>query len=984
MPSVKADSDAIAQIKVLADFESAASTFHWTGTFGFSREHASQGQQALRVTLPRGMQKGLSSEKLAKDWSGYDWLAMEIFSPEKVPVMLSLRIYDELADDEHANVWSDAFLATQKVFLNSGTNHIRVLLQGMRTSSDTRAMAMDKVRRVVLSNEHSDAQLVVYVDNFRLIRGDPQHELSGAPKPEDTVVTIRNRFVDIGQIGPRELIPESQSVQELRRRAVAELEALRDDLESARTQGLETIYEEIPVVIAELGLGIRPLLAWFNNDQRKAELFREVAQSCVRARLALQNRITGRDRLPDNDDTQVPEPAVPDLPLLKGLGTRDGFFVNSQGRPLYVLSLHSPSLKLTRFFATPYQHVESYTAGGGSRWTIDESPVYQAFQQSPDAKRVGWDGWCGHLIRDRHSMGGKKEEVVICLESPHIRAAIEQYVRAEAPKWMRNPNLLYNILAYELSYICYCKRSQQMFREWLENRHGTMEVLNRHWKTNFASFGEIQPPPVKSSMPLPDTNRAQWFDWAVFNQERFTQHLAWVKGLVKQVDPHTPIAAGGSYSMLVGSNGTSGIDEELIIERVDDVILHEGGGSTLGMDLQLALSRQKKPLCDPELSIEVKDLWPHLLHGKSVLQLWHWPAQPPAEYPHLISSSYAHSWTISLSEVEELMRTALDVRRLNQEIAAFSSQQAEVAIFYSKTSVIQIPPEWMRSSSTPYLSELNHAYEGCRYLDARITFITEAQIRDNWAARYKLIFIPATKYVPTEVAARLLDYVKGGGRLVISPESLSANEYLEPLDFMDNIRVVIREPKAATESRLGELVQQYDQTFRQGLETIATRSKINGIAGGLEGLDLIGNGAVHQLQVGTEASVLARFQDGFPAVIRHDRGKGSVYVLATPLEPRSYAALLDRLFDQAQIERAVRVLNQTGNPVWGVESRSVPFTEGRLVYVVNHTADSQLLQLKTLKAPAQATELRTRRGVQCKNLLLKPQETQIIRLTTRD
>jgi len=28
----------------------------------------------------------------------------------------------------------------------------------------------------------------------------------------------------------------------------------------------------------------------------------------------------------------------------------------------------------------------------------------------------------------------------------------------------------------------------------------------------------------------------------------------------------------------VGSNGTSGIDEEQIINRVDDVIIHEGSG----------------------------------------------------------------------------------------------------------------------------------------------------------------------------------------------------------------------------------------------------------------------------------------------------------------------------------------------------------------------------------------------------------------------
>ncbi|HEX2521065.1 MAG TPA: hypothetical protein VHP35_03005, partial [Terriglobia bacterium] len=425
--NVAAKIESSSRVKVLDDFESAASTRLWKGTYELSKETARQGRQSLKVTLARGTQKGLSSEELPKDWSGFDWLAMDIISPKREPQILSLRIYDALADDERADVWSEAYLGARKLFLNPGRNHIRVLVKGMHTSSDTRAMAVDKIRRVLLSNDHSGESSTIFIDNLRLVQGDPQQDRSSATKPEDTVVTIRNRFVEISQVGPRELIPENASVQEKRRQAQSELKALLDTIESARTQGLETIYAEIPLVIAELGLGTRPLLPWFNNDERKSELFQYVARSCKEARLRLEDRITGRDRLPDTDDTQVAEPLVPELPPLKGLGTKDGFFVNSKGDPLYVLSLHSPSLKLTRFFATPYQHIESYTAGGGSRWTVDDSPVYQAFHQFGDAKRVGWDGWCGHLIRDRHSMGGKKEEVVICLENPHIREAIAQF-----------------------------------------------------------------------------------------------------------------------------------------------------------------------------------------------------------------------------------------------------------------------------------------------------------------------------------------------------------------------------------------------------------------------------------------------------------------------------------------------------------------------------------------------------------------------------
>src|SRR5208337_3294303 len=199
------------------------------------------------------------------------------------------------------------------------------------------------------------------------------------------------------------------------------------------------------------------------------------------------------------------------------------------GRPLFIVSLHGPSGHLLRFFATPRQHIESYSVGGGSRWTVDESPVYEAFKQYLDTHRVGWDGWCGHLIRDLDSMGGKKENVVICLESRHIREAVERYIKDNVASWTQNPDLLYNILGYELQYICYCEPSQHMFRAWLEQKHGTIARLNDAWGTHYTGFQEIVAPPTKEARPLPGTNRAQWYDWACFNQERFTDYLVWVK-----------------------------------------------------------------------------------------------------------------------------------------------------------------------------------------------------------------------------------------------------------------------------------------------------------------------------------------------------------------------------------------------------------------------------------------------------------------------
>ena len=460
-----------------------------------------------------------------------------------------------------------------------------------------------------------------------------------------------------------------------------------------------------------------------------------------------------------------------------------------------ILSLHSPSEALQRFFATSRSSTSK-----AIRWAAahagpsTKAPSTRPFTPTPDTHRVGWDGWCGHLVRDLDSMGGtKKENVVICIESPRIRQAIREYIRLNIPKFHKNRELLYNIMAYELMYICYCERSRQMFHQWLATKHGTIAQANRRWGTSFASFAEVIPPPVKDSRPLPGTNRAVWYDWARFNQDRFTDYLLWVRSEIRAIDPSVPLAAGGSSSMLAGRTGTTGIDEERIVNEVDDVIIHEGGGSTLGMDLQLALSDRKLPLADPEMSLgDVQHLMPHFLHGKSVAQLFHWPSQPANEYYGNDQSSLAHSWDYPLTDIGELLRTALDVRRLNREIAAFVEAPAEVAILYSQTATLQLPPEMLTWQVTPYLAELGKAYSASQFLDAKVTFVTERQALAGKLARYKLVLVPGARNLPAPVVERLWSYARQGGHLLILPESLLGDEYNQPRDYLQPLGISIQ------------------------------------------------------------------------------------------------------------------------------------------------------------------------------------------------
>jgi hypothetical protein len=927
------------QVRVLDDFETQAAAQHWDGPLVISRGRATHGTSSARIAFTAG-QARLSSRQLIKDWSGFDWLAFDIFSPSEQPKALSLAIYDAVGGDIDKAAKYDYFDADRKLLLLKGWNHIQVDLRHPRASNTTRDIDMRRILRLAISAGREALPLTVDLDNIRLIGGAEPDASKSRRRPEDALITIDDRWFSVRRVADPEDVPESAAVTELRRVAEREAENLRIAIRTAQMQGLETIYSERRLVVADVGLRLRPLLAWFNTDDQKTRLFQYVAASCREERKTLERQLNATTRLEEVDDTQPRKPQVPPVPLLRGLSSSGWFFRDATGDPLVAISLHSSSEALQQFFASPQQHIESYSVGGGSRWTIEDSPVYAAFNQYPDTHRVGWDGWCGHLVKDLDSMGGsKRENVVICLESRHIRKAIEEYIHVTIPKLRSNPNLLYNILAYELSYICYCDESRRMFARWLRDKYGAIARANELWNTNFAAFDDVIPPPVRDSRPLPGANRALWYDWARFNEDRFTDHLLWVRDTVRKYDPSTPLAAGGSSYMLSGRAGTAGIDEERIVNEVDDVIIHEGGGSTMGLDLEMALSQHPKPVADPEMSLEsISNLIPHLLHGKFVTQLYHWPAQPSSEFVSNIHSSLAHSWAYGLDKIDDLLKSTLDARRLRNEIAAFVEQPPQAAILYSQTSTLQIPPEMFSWQRTPYLYELGRTYTASRFQDAKVTFITERQIAADKLRSFPLLLIPAAQSLPANIAGKIQDYVAAGGRVLATAGSLRVDEYDHARGYLAAYGIRLTGASSTGAIASGEQARQYDQSFSESvafarqpasLTTPATESPFSSLS------SLTVEGPREKAQLNGDAKVLFHYADGAPSLIATRIGKGTFYYLTGRLEERDYARLLDRLFSDAAVPRARRTSVDPPS-AWKIESRAAEVRGRKLQYIINN------------------------------------------------
>lgn len=102
------------------------------------------------------------------------------------------------------------------------------------------------------------------------------------------------------------------------------------------------------------------------------------------------------------------------------------------------------------------------------------------------------------------------------------------------------------------------------FRVWLRRQHGSLETLNEHWGTHWASFDAVEPP---RDLP-PVANLAAWLDWRRFHADLIQDCLHEEVALAHLTLPGVPATTNLSgplddwYPVRLGDNYryTDGLD----------------------------------------------------------------------------------------------------------------------------------------------------------------------------------------------------------------------------------------------------------------------------------------------------------------------------------------------------------------------------------------------------------------------------------------
>ncbi len=374
------------------------------------------------------------------------------------------------------------------------------------------------------------------------------------------------------------------------------------------------------------------------------------------------------------------------------------------------------------------------------------------------------------------------------LMNPVYRSYCERVIRKLLEHYKNNPTVIGWQIDNETSSGDAANPDVQAgFVKYLQDKFKTVDELNKVWGLNYwgqrlNDWSEI--PPEAGII-----NPGWKLEWDRYQQWMTTDFLAWQSRIVNEykrpdqfithdlegpprseVNEHD-IARSMDIMAVNPYHGTQDQFDGLDSSHAGDYtrslkgtnyLVTETNAQTIGWD-----SKEQFPPYDGQLRL---DVYTHLSSGANMVEYWHW---------HSIHYGQETYWKGVLSHdlepnraYAEVSRIAHELQRIGPEIVDLK-RSSKVAILYSSDSDHGI--EFMKfSDKVNYRTILGQMYEALYRQNVAVDFIFPEGTN---LSDYKVILVPPLYVASDEVLNRLVDYVHGGGHLIMSFKSGFTNEY---------------------------------------------------------------------------------------------------------------------------------------------------------------------------------------------------------------
>ena len=149
--------------------ESKLALKQWSGpNLSLSTEKTLTGLYSLKVGLSnKSKYSTVTLIHMPNNWEGYNYLALNIYNPNKDALKITTKITDyqhDLSEQLHNDRYNKNF-----TLLASQWNIIKISLEDIKNSPETRELKLDNISRLSLFTTGLTEDKVIYIDSITLL-----------------------------------------------------------------------------------------------------------------------------------------------------------------------------------------------------------------------------------------------------------------------------------------------------------------------------------------------------------------------------------------------------------------------------------------------------------------------------------------------------------------------------------------------------------------------------------------------------------------------------------------------------------------------------------------------------------------------------------------------------------------------------------------------------------------------------------------------